>query len=109
MDGSPLDPRMVPHPLAPSQQPVRRRNPLALEVPRSFIFCTESKEGVQPLATVVAAAETARADPGWGYYEIETDHRVIDNATKALVHTLIEIADSTVVDPKGNDRICRTE
>lgn len=63
--------RMVAQPLRTFEEPVRLTNPAAAAIPRTYILCTEDKQG-QPLPEYV---ERARANPGWRFRELATGHR----------------------------------
>lgn len=58
-------PRLCPQPVASFGQPVRLSNPLAKEIPRSFILSNQS--GFDPVA------QRARQS-GWGVHQLDTGH-----------------------------------
>jgi pimeloyl-ACP methyl ester carboxylesterase len=78
--------KMVPHPIATFAQPVRRRNPAADAIPRTFVFCTEGKEaGFQTIQT----AKQLRADQGWRYREIAANHMAPVTASRETAELLL--------------------
>ena len=93
--GNPGDPRLVPQPLKTGMQPVTLRNPAALSLPRSFIYCTEDKDMMLTGGPIVQAAQAAKSDASWHYYEIQTDHSPIKNAPQELAGLLNTIAAQT--------------
>lgn len=91
--GKPADARLGFHPLKTGMQPVTLRNPAALALPRTFIYCTEDKELMTTGSLIIQAAEHARSDPAWRYYELPTDHLPMDNMPQVLAALFGEIAD----------------
>jgi pimeloyl-ACP methyl ester carboxylesterase len=92
--GKPADPRLVPFPMKMGTQPVTARNPDALSLPRSFIYCTEDKDALRD-SHLIQAAQAVRSDAKWDYYELQTDHNPIANATQELTDLLVRIAGQT--------------
>ena len=90
--GKLADPRHTPQPLKTGMQPVTLRNPAALSLPRSFIYCTESKDGMLMEPYIKQAAETAKSDGSWQYYELQTDHHPMENIPQELSGLLSTIA-----------------
>ena len=83
------DARVTTHPLAAVYTPVALGNPAAASRPRTYIYCTEGKEGDAVLRFTIDHIEKAKADPLWGYHEIQTDHDLAE--TDHLVRILLEI------------------
>jgi pimeloyl-ACP methyl ester carboxylesterase len=92
--GKPGDPRLIPMPIKPGMQPVTARNPAALSLPRTFIYCTEDKDVTRD-NHIIQPAQSARSDARWHYYELETDHNPMENATQELTDLLVSIAGQT--------------
>lgn len=86
------DPRLIPQPLKTATQPASQKNPAASSVPRSYIYCPEEKDKMWVGMPIVEAAQRAKTDENWQYYEIQTDHSVIENAPTELVELLDTIA-----------------
>lgn len=93
--GKPLEPRLVPQPLKTGLQPVTLRNPAALSLPHSFIYCTEDKDVMLAGRSIMQAARTAKSDASWHYHEIQTDHSPIKNTPQELAGLLSTIAAQT--------------
>jgi pimeloyl-ACP methyl ester carboxylesterase len=79
--------RMVPQPAATFEQPLRLRDPRGSMVSRTYVLCTEGKEG-QGLPGYV---ERARADPAWRFVEFPADHGVHVTAPQQLTDMLVEL------------------
>ena len=79
--------RMVPHPLATMTQPLRLANP-ALALPRTYIHCTENKDG-EP---VPPHLDRVRTDPSWRFVELAAGHTAHVTAPEKLTATLLRIA-----------------
>ena len=90
--GETPDPRFVPHPLKTGQQPVASRNPAALALPQTFIFCTQDKDLMLLGQPIVEAARDAKVDEAWQYFELQTDHIPMENSTEELVELFNRIA-----------------
>ena len=75
-----LDSRCTPHPVKTVTQPLVVRNPKAAVLPRAFIYCTEDKgEGIDPFhIPIVHAAERARHDDRYLYFEMAATHQVVE-------------------------------
>ena len=67
--------KLVPQPLATYTQPIRLTNPVAMGIPRAFIFCTQGKGDAEEDFTV-RTAQRVRSDPGWQYRELTETHLV---------------------------------
>ena len=85
------DPRYVPLPLKTATQPVRSRNPAAWALPRTFIYCTEEKELMLTGQPIVDAAQVAKNDAGWRYYELQSGHVPSDTMPDELAKLLNRI------------------
>jgi pimeloyl-ACP methyl ester carboxylesterase len=79
--------RMVPQPVKTFTQPVRLTNPAAAKLLRTYILCTEGKEG----AALPAYIERARSEPGWRYRELAAGHGAHVTAPQALSKLLVEL------------------
>lgn len=93
--GEPVDPQLTPQPIKTSTQPISLQNSAELSLPRSFIYCTEDKDKMPLGGPISQAAQIAKTDPGWHYYELETDHHPIENQPQKLVALLDTIASQT--------------
>lgn len=68
-------PLMTDLPLKPGLQPLSVTNPEAAKIPKSFIYCTRDPEQMDPiLAPVIEAAQRAKTDPAWRYFELDAFH-----------------------------------
>ena len=83
---SPDDPgKMTAHPLNSLTQPLSVKNPAAVQLPRTFIFCTDpGLESIRP------SAAKARAE-GWRYRELATGHMAMLRMPKELTDLLLEL------------------
>jgi pimeloyl-ACP methyl ester carboxylesterase len=88
----PGDPRMTPQPLKTATEPAIQRNPDALSLPRSFIYCPLDKDVMLLGRPIVRAAQAAKSDPTWHYYELQTDHGPIQQAPLELSELLVLVA-----------------
>jgi pimeloyl-ACP methyl ester carboxylesterase len=77
-------PRMGDHPLLSFTQPVRFRDPAALALPRTFIWCV-AFDG--PFGQFAARA---RAEPGWYYHELPTSHDAMVTLPGELAELLMK-------------------
>jgi pimeloyl-ACP methyl ester carboxylesterase len=67
-------------------------NPAASKIPRTFIFCTQSAQDIGPLHHPIAlAAEKARVDNRWRYYELNTGHMPMWTTPQELANLLLEV------------------
>jgi pimeloyl-ACP methyl ester carboxylesterase len=80
--------RMVGHPLRTLTQPLRLTRPDGAGVPRTYVLCTEGKDG-QDVPTDV---QRIAVDPEWRLIELHADHAAHVTAPEALAATLLEIA-----------------
>jgi pimeloyl-ACP methyl ester carboxylesterase len=79
--------RMVPQPVKTFTQPVRLTSPAVAKLPRTYIRCTEGKEG----EALPAYVERARSEPGWRYRELAAGHGAHVTAPQALSNLLVEL------------------
>ena len=86
-----LTQRLTSHPLACYEQGVRFRNPSALALPKTFIYCNGNKKvGVKEYWVCLPDSFPA----GWGMYEIKTAHDAMITAPQELAKVLVGIAGS---------------
>ena len=86
-----LTQRLTSHPLACYEQGVRFRNPSALALPKTFIYCNGNKKvGVKEYWVCLPDSFPA----GWGMYEIKTAHDAMITAPQELAKVLIGITGS---------------
>lgn len=90
-DGRWVDPRVTPQPAKPGAEPLQLQHSEP-PVARTYIFCSEDKENMRVAPPLIRAAETARSDRAWNYYELPTDHRPMDNMPEELAEILESIA-----------------
>lgn len=84
-----MAPRLTSHLVRPSMDPVRLRNPAALALPRTYVFCTQTAERFP------AAYARKRLDAeGVPYVTLEATHDVMITAPAALSRLLIDIANT---------------
>ncbi len=79
--------RMVSQPLRTFTQPLRLMHPDGAGVPRTYVLCTEGKEG-QPVPEYV---QRISEDPGWRVIELHAGHSAHVTAPDALADTLVEV------------------
>lgn len=79
--------RLTPHPLSTYTTPLVLKNPIGNGRPVSFIRCTQPK-----FAFVDPSGAYARAQPGWGYFEIATGHDAMVTAPDELTKLLLKFA-----------------
>jgi pimeloyl-ACP methyl ester carboxylesterase len=84
LPGSP--PWMTSQPIKSLKQPLTLKNPVALQVPRAFIYCTKT-----PLTTIRTFAARARAE-NWHYRELPTGHMPMLKMPGELSSLLLEFA-----------------
>jgi pimeloyl-ACP methyl ester carboxylesterase len=77
--------RMVPQPVATFAQPLRLTNPAALGVPRTYVLCTEGKDGQE----VPGYVQGARVDPSWRFVELAAGHGAHVTAPQTLADLLV--------------------
>jgi hypothetical protein len=78
---------MVPHPLASLTQPLHLEHE-APELPRTFVLCTEGKEGEAEPPYVARV----RADPAWRLVELAAGHTAHVTAPDTLSRALQDVA-----------------
>jgi len=79
--------RMTPMPLSTMSQPARRFGPMP-DLPRTYVHCTEGKDGEPPLRNL----ERIRADPFWRFVELAAGHVAHVTAPEKLTATLLDLA-----------------
>ncbi|RYF31825.1 MAG: alpha/beta hydrolase [Comamonadaceae bacterium] len=79
--------RLTPHPLSTYTTPLVLKNTIGNGRPVSFIRCTKPN-----FAFVDPSAAFARAQPGWGYFEIPTGHDAMVSAPDELTGLLKKFA-----------------
>lgn len=77
--------RLSAHPLATMAQPVRRADPAAGALPRTFVACIAT-------GWFADSAARARAEGGWGHRELDAVHDAMVTAPQALANVLLEAA-----------------
>jgi len=81
--------RLGPQSFKTMTEPVRRTNPAAAWLPRTFIRCTHDPRSDSPLES---AAQIARAPgSGWRYRELATGHDAMVTAPRELADLLLEV------------------
>ena len=89
-----LTERLTPHPLACYDQKVRFRNPSALVLPKTFIYCNGYKKvGVKEYWTSLPDSFPIRR----GLCEIKTARDAMITAPQELAKILVEIAESPMI------------
>jgi pimeloyl-ACP methyl ester carboxylesterase len=78
--------RMVPMPLRTMSQPLRLSPPRPV-LPRTYVYCTEGKEGEYPMPRL----EQIRADPSWRFVELAANHVAHVTAPEKLAATLLDL------------------
>lgn len=80
--------------LKPILTPLAVKNPAAVTLPRTFIYCTQGAQDIGPLHLPIAhAAEKAKLDDQWRYRELNTGHVPMWTAPHELVTLLFEITE----------------
>ena len=75
-------------PLKTLTQPLRLRNPAAVAVPRTYIYCTI---GIDPDEPEPAFLERARTEPGWRYLPLATSHLAPVSAPRETADVLLSL------------------
>ena len=83
------NPRHTGHPLATMQTKITIANPQAVQIPKTYVYCTEGKEDLPLIKYTVDQAPRVKSDPNWSYCEITTDHAFTE--TDELVNVLLDI------------------
>jgi pimeloyl-ACP methyl ester carboxylesterase len=78
--------RLGPTPFKIFTDPVRRTNPAAQALPRTYIRCLHNHS-----PAFDRFAEVARTIPGWHYRELTTGHEAMVTAPKELAGLLLEL------------------
>lgn len=60
-----------------------------IELPRTYVYCSEKAPGHDAFAAIAARV---KADAGWRYHEIATDHNLQYSAVAETVMLLLELA-----------------
>jgi len=84
--------RRVPHPYKALTEPVRLRDPAALSLPRTFIYCTRKPPGDATTHDRAPSVQRARTDPVWRYRELACGHMAMVEAPEQLAELLFEVA-----------------
>jgi pimeloyl-ACP methyl ester carboxylesterase len=84
--------RLAPTPFGHFKDPVRRKNPVAEALPRTYIRCLQ-----WPHAGFDRYADAARRTPGWRCRELATPHLPYVTHPPELVELLLEAAASVAV------------
>jgi pimeloyl-ACP methyl ester carboxylesterase len=79
--------RMFPQPVNTFTQALQLTSPAPALVPRTYILCTEGREG----QALPAYVERARSEPGWRYLELAAGHGAHYTAPHALTKLLLEL------------------
>jgi pimeloyl-ACP methyl ester carboxylesterase len=82
-----LLPRLVAHPYATMTEPVRRANPVAAVLPRTYVRCALVPH---PLFDRFATA-AKQAGSGWRYRELGAAHEAMVTAPRELAAVLLEV------------------
>jgi pimeloyl-ACP methyl ester carboxylesterase len=80
-------PRLAPTPFGHFRDPVRRRNPRAEAVPRTYIRCVG-----WPNASFDRYTEAARRGAGWGYRELAASHIAYITQPHDVAEVVLEAA-----------------
>lgn len=88
------DPRYSFQPLQTGLQKLPVKNPLAAQLPRAFIYCTQGKGvDIDPgHIPIVQAAERARQDPRCQFFEIQAGHLVLETHSAQVAEILLKLA-----------------
>lgn len=84
--------RLTAQPMATFEQKVRFRNPSGLAIPKTFIWCNDSKEGTKRNVRDDWSSLPATFPEGWGFYELKTGHDAMLTAPRELAKVLNDIA-----------------
>lgn len=79
--------RLCPTPFKTFTDPVRRRNPAAEKLPRTYIRCVQHQQPVFD-----RYAELAQKGSGWRYRELATAHHPAFTMTQELADLFLEVA-----------------
>ena len=78
--------KLVPQPSATLAQPIRLGNPMAAEVPHTFVHCTVG--AIEPFA---GTATRLRSDPSWTVRELADNHFAPINSPQATADVLLSL------------------
>lgn len=81
--------KLTAQPLKTMQQPVRRVDPLAATLPRTYISCTATRYFTH-------SVERARSESGWRHRELATGHDAMITAPAALAGALLDLVIPTL-------------
>ncbi|MGE0681262.1 MAG: alpha/beta fold hydrolase [Candidatus Binatia bacterium] len=79
-------PNLVRHPFKTLMTPVKLMNPVALALPKTYIYCNNPAMGF-----FEAFAERARTAQGWRYRELATGHDAMVTMPRELTGLLLEL------------------
>jgi pimeloyl-ACP methyl ester carboxylesterase len=83
--------RMTPQPIRTALSPLPLGNPQALDLPRTFIYCTADKSPLPEVWSPLAqAAEKARHAPAWRYFELPAGHMALRSTPVEVAKLLLE-------------------
>lgn len=85
-------PRLEPHPLRTKFDPVRLSNPLASEIPRTYIYCPDPAVPPGVSRPFTPFADRLRADPAWHYVELATVHSAMMTELDQVSQLLPDLA-----------------
>lgn len=89
------DPRWTPQPAQTGLEKLNLKNPAATRLPRVFIYCTEEKpEDDLGLLPITRAAERAKADSHWRYFEIPSPHNALKDHSDWVAKLLLDLAEA---------------
>lgn len=85
----PPHPQKTPHPLKTLTESVELQNPVAAQLPRTYILFTQNSFPFAPqLANIAARAQTE----GWTYRELAVDHTAPETHPDLIANLLLEFA-----------------
>jgi pimeloyl-ACP methyl ester carboxylesterase len=84
--------RLAPQPIATFEQKVRFRNPAALALPKTLIWCSGSGQSSKRDVKESRPCLPPSFPSGWGFYEIRTGHDAMIIAPGEVARILIEVA-----------------
>jgi pimeloyl-ACP methyl ester carboxylesterase len=87
-------PRINPHPLKTTTDPLTIANPIAAAIPRCFIFCSAKNKDSAVAFAAPAMERSARyaREHGWWYREIPSDHGPEESMPRELTDLLLELS-----------------
>jgi pimeloyl-ACP methyl ester carboxylesterase len=86
-------PRHTGQPLATMQTKITIANPKAVQIPKTYVFCTDGKEDLPLIKYTIDQIPMVKSDSNWDYYEINTDHEFTE--TDELINILLDIGSRT--------------